>query len=301
MTKYILNIIENPTLRELHNTAFSFSVLESNNLPKSWILENFSVLKYNQTLSYNSKFFLNWSCFNRRFVFYYDRMDIIKKIISYIDRNYYIYMELNEFFIPNRPAYKKFDFYHDILIYGYDKNEKILYTIAYNKDGLYKAQKIQYLDIIKAYKNYKHKYELKIMPFCISKNYNFNKFKHHSIKNNLKKMLYSSKKHIGCNAYDDLLKHIDKIIRFKTQLDLRAFRTILEHSKTLTYINDYFTIPENYYKTLIDLNKKANYLFLLSIKYNLTQSENLIFKIRKYTLEYINDQKNILNKIYSYI
>ena len=51
MTKYILNIIENPTLRELHNTAFSFSVLESNNLPKSWILENFSVLKYNQTLS----------------------------------------------------------------------------------------------------------------------------------------------------------------------------------------------------------------------------------------------------------
>lgn len=114
-------------------------------------------------------------------------------------------------------------------------------------------------------------------------------------------MLYSSKKHIGCNAYDDLLKHIDKIIRFKTQLDLRAFRTILEHSKTLTYINDYFTIPENYYKTLIDLNKKANYLFLLSIKYNLTQSENLIFKIRKYTLEYINDQKNILNKIYSYI
>lgn len=301
MTKYILNIIENPTLRELHNTAFSFSVLESNNLPKSWILENFSVLKYNQTLSYNSKFFLNWSCFNRRFVFYYDRMDIIKKIISYIDRNYYIYMELNEFFIPNRPAYKKFDFYHDILIYGYDKNEKILYTIAYNKDGLYKAQKIQYLDIIKAYKNYKHKYELKIMPFCISKNYNFNKFNHHSINNNLKKMLYSSKKHIGCNAYDDLLKHIDKIIRFKTQLDLRAFRTILEHSKTLTYINDYFTIPENYYKTLIDLNKKANYLFLLSIKYNLTQSENLIFKIRKYTLEYINDQKNILNKIYSYI
>ena len=47
MTKYILNIIENPTLRELHNTAFSFSVLESNNLPKSWILEKYLLNFYN--------------------------------------------------------------------------------------------------------------------------------------------------------------------------------------------------------------------------------------------------------------
>lgn len=301
LKRHVLKINENPTLRELHNTAFSFSVLETRSLSKSWILENFFVLKYNQTLSYDVKFFLKWHCFNRKFVFYYNGMDIVKKIISHIDRNCYIYMELNEFFIPNRPAYTAFDFYHDILIYGYDENDQIFFTIAYNKDGLYKTQKIHYLNIINAYENYKHKYKLKIMPFRISEKYDFNKFHKSSIKKSLKKMLYSSKKHIGYNAYNDLLKHIDMVTYESGKLDLRAFRTILEHSKTLTYINDYYSITNHSYNLLIELNKKANFIFLLSMKYNLTQSENLILKIKKHILEYMKMQEQTLIKIHSEI
>lgn len=89
MNEFILNINENPTLRELHNTAFSFSVLEKEKIPKSWILTNFFVLRYDQTLTYNVKFFLKWGCFSRKFVFYYDNMNIIEKLIMYIDRGYY--------------------------------------------------------------------------------------------------------------------------------------------------------------------------------------------------------------------
>ena len=76
-------------------------------------------------------------------------------------------MELNEYYIPNRPAYKNHNFYHDLLIYGYNKNNQNFSTIAYNKDGLYKSQLISFTNIIEAYCNYKSKYELKIMPFCV--------------------------------------------------------------------------------------------------------------------------------------
>ena len=51
-------------------------------------------------------------------------MNIIEKLIMYIDRGYYIYMELNEYYIPNRPAYKNHNFYHDLLIYGYNKSNQ---------------------------------------------------------------------------------------------------------------------------------------------------------------------------------
>lgn len=300
MNEFMLKINENPRLRELHNTAFSFSVLEKEKLPDSWILTNFFVLRYDQTLTYNVKFFLKWNCFSRKFVFYYDKMNIIEKLIMYIDHGYYIYMELNEYYIPNRPAYKNYDFYHDVLIFGYNKDKQNFSTIAYNK-GLYKSQLISFTNIVEAYCNYKHKYELKIMPFCVSKKYNFEKFDKNLIKMNFEKMLYSSKKHIGKNAYVDLLNHIDYVIYKNINLDLRAFRTISEHAKTLVYLNEFFNIKQDDFKNLLELSKRADYIFFLAIKYNLTLSNNLVKKIKESTLKYINEQGDLLMKLYETI
>ncbi len=297
MNEFILKINENPTLRELHNTAFSFSVLEKEEIPKSWILTNFFVLRYDQTLTYNVKFFLKWGCFSRKFVFYYDNMNIIEKLIMYINRGYYIYMELNEYYIPNRPAYKNHNFYHDLLIYGYNKNNQNFSTIAYNKDGLYKSQLISFTNIIEAYCDYKYKYELKIMPFCVSKNYNFEKFDKNTIKKNFKRMLYPSNNRIGNNAYNELLNHIDHMIDKNKKLDLRAFRTISEHAKTLIYLNDFFNIKQEDFDNLLELKKKADYIFFLAIKYNLTLSNSTIKKVKKNTIEYINSQKKLLEKL----
>lgn len=295
---YVLKINENPTLRELHNTAFSFSVLETNYLPKSWILENFLVLRYNQTLTYDVPFFLKWNCFSRKYVFYYRKMNIEEKIMMYIHRGYYVYMELNEFYIPNRPSYKKQDFYHDILIYGYSKKDQTFLTIAYNKDGLYKTQTVHFSNILEAYKNYKHKYELKIMPFCISKKYDFSNFNKKTVCKNLSKMLYSPKKHLGKNAYVDLLNHIDSVIAENVRIDLRAFRTISEYSGVLLYLNDFFDITESDYSSLLELKSKSDYIFLLAIKYSITLSKTTIDKIKNEILTFIKIQKIVLENIY---
>ena len=53
-------------------------------------------------------------------------------------------------------------------------------------------------------------------------------------------MLYPSNNRIGNNAYNELLNHIDHMIDKNKRLDLRGFRTISEHAKTLIYLNDFF-------------------------------------------------------------
>lgn len=81
---------------------------------------------------------------------------------------------------------------------------------------------------------------LKLCHFAFKKNYNFEKFDKNTIKKNFKRMLYPSNNRIGNNAYNELLNHIDHMIDKNKRLDLRAFRTISEHAKTLIYLNDFF-------------------------------------------------------------
>lgn len=81
------------------------------------------------------------------------------------------------------------------------------------------------------------------------------------------------------------------------KLDLRAFRTISEHAKTLIYLNDFFNIKQEDFDNLLELKKKADYIFLLAIKYNLTLSNSTIKKVKKNTTEYINSQKKLLEKL----
>ena len=54
------------------------------------------------------------------------QLDIEKYIISSIDNNYYVTIFVDEYYIENRPAYKKNHHIHEILIHGYD-NEKFYY------------------------------------------------------------------------------------------------------------------------------------------------------------------------------
>lgn len=66
-------------------------------------------------------------------------------------------MGVNEEYIPDRSAYKKTYFYHELLIYGYDESLDKFYTIAFNKNLSYVSQMIDSEDIISAYNTNKFK------------------------------------------------------------------------------------------------------------------------------------------------
>lgn len=295
----ILEINESPFLRDLHNTAFSFAVLEANKLPKSWILENFLVLKFSESLTYRVPFFLKWRCFSRKAIVYFPKTKISHNIVNYINKNYYVYIELNEFYIPNRKNYKIKDYYHDLLIYGFDIDNSKFLTIAYNNTGSFSPQWVSFNDIDEAYSNYKMRYLLKAMPFRVSKKYDFSKTNSQEIINNLQFVLHTKKKHFGLNSYNDVLKNIEKAKLNSSKIDLRSFRTICEYQKVLLLFNEVFDIPEDLNKVLLNLQKQADIIFNLSIKYNLTLNKDVLCKIESKLICLVIDIKTILIDIYN--
>ncbi len=85
--------------------------------------------------------------------------DIVEFIMNAIDKNYYVDICLNEYFIPIKRAYNKFDCPHDNLIYGYDKKKSIFYVAGYIQKfddlfvGTYGVFQITFNELYAAYKN----------------------------------------------------------------------------------------------------------------------------------------------------
>ncbi|BBH22595.1 hypothetical protein Back11_39400 [Paenibacillus baekrokdamisoli] len=70
--------------------------------------------------------------------------DPIQFIIVSLNHGYYVSTYINEYFLPNRWAYYSESFFHDILVIGYDDDEKILNVVAYNREGQFVTEKVSY-------------------------------------------------------------------------------------------------------------------------------------------------------------
>ena len=77
--------------------------------------------------------------------------DIVHFVIKCIDKNYYIQLYLNEFYMPNKSNYKKRKYIHETLIHGYDLCYETFDIAGYNKMGQYISSKLNFSYFKKAY------------------------------------------------------------------------------------------------------------------------------------------------------
>ena len=77
--------------------------------------------------------------------------DIVQFVIKCIDRDYYIQLYLNEFYMPDRSSYKSTKTIHEAMIYGYDLGDETFDIVGYNKMGQYSSSKLKFSDFRKAY------------------------------------------------------------------------------------------------------------------------------------------------------
>lgn len=80
---------------------------------------------------------------------------IVKILTNNIDNGYCAYIFFDEFFLPDKEAYKKYHFYHESLIYGYDDNIKKLMAIAFDKNGVFNKITYDYDLVEEAFSNAK--------------------------------------------------------------------------------------------------------------------------------------------------
>ena len=80
------------------------------------------------------------------------RDDILELMLQLLENKSYILTKSNEYYIPDRNAYKKFNFDHENLVYGFDMEKQQFNIASYKSDGYYGGSLIsfdEYFDALK--------------------------------------------------------------------------------------------------------------------------------------------------------
>lgn len=299
--KKILKISSHPSYNTYNNLGFAFSILDTLDIDyTNWLIAHFVNIYYRKTwkkLCFDMPYCYKWTCFKSNIIFYnsnkYDSfIDAIKRQLN---KNRYIYLCVNEKYIPNRISFKKNNYIHDIYIYGYDDDKNVFLTAAYNNSynctQHFNQQEISYYDVFMAQKNKTIKNVF--FSFELKSDYDFEKAHKNKVKWQLIKYFFPINKYSGINIYNFLYKQYKdrKILMLHSKI-------ICEHINILSKLSSKETNDD--FEELVILAKR---LFFISLKYTLTYDDNLInpalLLIKKIKKREIEIFKNYFNNEFS--
>lgn len=104
-----------------------------------------------QFLGYNYDMFLSYR-FN---IDYRQYKTMVSYLIGKLQEQFYAYLNVDIFYIPHTPNYRKRHFYHDILLYGFDNQKKCFLGVYYDDEGIFNRHDIPYSDLKKAFQHIK--------------------------------------------------------------------------------------------------------------------------------------------------
>lgn len=216
-------------------------------------------------------------------------IDVISLNKEMLQKGNYISGLYNEYYIPGKEPFGKYDFNHDYIIYGFDDFQEVFKSAGYMADGNY-----QFFDI--EYKNYENaiaENKVSLAELMFSKVDPLYKIEVDitTIKKKLMNYIYSycdaqlyNQKadgyFYGLSAWDMLSDYVR--YNKETSLDLRYGRLFMEHKNVmykrlvklfeLSYINNCERLIDDYYT---DVYRRATITFNLFMKYNLTNQEKI--------------------------
>lgn len=248
--------------------------------------------------------------------------NIINFIVESISSNNYVHTMINYFYVPLSSRYNKVHLHHDILVYGFDLDEEVLYVSDFFIAGKYSYEKIKISDFIKAYSTYNlttNPDYLNEMVYLYKFNPNFDyKFNIRNISNSIKCYLYSTTPEYwdsyNSDNRDDIVFGMDiyttlknYITRSKTicesNIDNRPFYMLYDHKRIMLLRLNYLYEHE-YYKNynsenIIGFNKiesQAKDVVNLIVKYNISKNNTILDKVVDILSIIENNEKNILKQ-----
>ena len=94
-------------------------------------------------------FFPYRKCFKRHTLDLNPKLNnVIDIIINHINKKCYVYLVADEFYLSGTKNYNKNHVFHDLLIYGYDEQERMFYTAGYNEKKEYSVNTCRFEDIV---------------------------------------------------------------------------------------------------------------------------------------------------------
>lgn len=149
----VLELNTNPPVSVYNHHAFGTGIITTASWGMNWIYNNYIILGFYPdesplTFDFYMDYIYCQPVFDREFlsdsVLKYIKEKPDKLAVSQIEEGKYVECCVDEYFIPNREAYKTYHFRHNLLIYGYDDNKKVFYTAGYDGNGKYTADLLEY-------------------------------------------------------------------------------------------------------------------------------------------------------------
>ncbi len=180
--------------------------------------------------------------------------NIIDYIIENINMGYYLIINVDENYLPNKWAYNKIHFIHPSLIYGYDNEQKQLKAIGFNQN-IFQEITFDYAQFKEAYENGKIHYknsapwtEWSAIQLLRPKKFEAEyPFSHEKFIKDLRSYLssigdsirlysfeyYENQVEYGFNLYDVFIQSMEDLLQGKITSDYRAIHLLAEHKKCI--------------------------------------------------------------------
>ena len=248
-------------------------------------------------------------------------IDIIDYFKKCIDLECYIYLKVDQFYIPRRPSYKKKFYLHDEMIVGYDDTSFIL--MGYDDKGEISKQKVLYAQLMDALNSNNTKMDevaweddIYILKY-VNSDYNLNPtLIKNTIRNYLngeepaeynKRFSNSLKNTVyGVNVYDRVIDYL-KLLQESGNLfedsiiDNRTFRLIKEHKEVML---ERIEMLNRRYGNLDDLLAKykntvklAQLGHFLALKYKIKSEKKELVKLMDIIRQIKEDDIKLLSEL----
>lgn len=308
----LLHVCENVRHIDDNKLIGGFYIHLFDNQYFKWLCNNFVQIRYRKgerdTIGYPGLMNRDWRNYaiNPLIRFGYEKREVVQKygmweyIKNSIDSNRYLEIWMNEYYIEGLRAYKKYVYFHESLIYGYDEeNRSIQMLSVYN--GKIKAldvpiadlesawsEPVDYCAIIRSleYSPDENGYELDVAHICKElQNYLQGK-------NSAKDYMYIAQKEegvFGLKVYDDILN--TDIGQQEFLSDIRISYMIKEHKECMKLRIDYL-----YEKEMLSFSE---YLKMDNIMQNILKMSKVMLTLVLKSM--ISEENQAQNKIWEYI
>ena len=232
-------------------------------------------------------------------------------IMENINNDNYIHTMLNYFHVPNSTRYQKQQLLHDILVYGYNFDEKVFYVADFFKQK-YSFEKIAFSDLELAFSTYhltKNSDYLNglIYLYSINKDCDY-MFNINNIINSIRSYLdaalpeywymynFDNRCNIvfGTEIYDTLKNYIVNQVNNHSYIDVRPFHLLYDHKKIMSLRLKYLQIYGMKDPDFKHIENQAQLGVNLIVKYNLSQEKEVVCRVIKTLDEIKNEEQRIL-------
>ncbi|MVP01217.1 hypothetical protein [Paenibacillus lutrae] len=235
-------------------------------------------------------------------------VDIHAFLKDHIDRGFYFFSYVNDFYIPNSISYQEYHFTHDILVYGYNLDKRTYNIAIFDDNRLFSMREISYEVFEQAYfsdtrQDYislmrkvspdeydSFKYDMKLGKYDLDLELMVDMMADylHGVNTGDRLKLYLNPEpgFYGMNVYKALKDYFSLLLQDQINLDVRQMHILWEHKKMmiarirylqeLGYLGEEVTSLEAFIKIEKEVFTLRNMLLKFFVSRNTTIIENII-------------------------